>query len=380
MIDNPVVRRQIYAILIVLAFGSMVGRTWSIGPEASGGNDRSRWATVRALVDDGTFVIGQRQEFPGGGFQDTGVMMDRDFYTNDKVMNPDTKLFYSSKPPLLTVLLAGEYWLIKEVQGWSITANRAQVERTILTTFNCVPIAIMIVLIAWMAEQLGTTDWARLFVVAAACFATFVTTFAVVLNNHTIAACAVTAALASALRSGALRTSTNVVDGLVGKTPPGPWWAFIVAGFFAGFAGCMDLPAAAFAAGLGGLMLLRAPRRTLLAFVPAALVPVAALLATNYFALGQFSLAYSEFGGPWYDYPGSVWANIRPGEIDGAGKFETKGDYAFHTLVGHHGIFSLTPIFLFAIVGIVMAIVARSKASTAAPSTAPGSNFAPSRL
>ena len=112
------------------------------------------------------------------------------------------------------------------------------------------------------------------------------------------------------------------------------------------------------------------PRRTLLAFVPAALVPVVALLATNYFALGQFSLAYSEFGGPWYNYPGSVWAHIRPGEIDSAGKLETKGDYAFHTLVGHHGIFSLTPIFLFAIVGIVMAIVARSKASTDAPSTA----------
>ena len=183
-------------------------------------------------------------------------MMDRDFYTNDKVMNPDTKLFYSSKPPLLTVLLAGEYWLIKEVQGWTITANRAQVERTILTTFNCVPIAIMLVLIAWMAERLGTTDWAKLFVVAAACFATFVTTFAVVLNNHTVAA-AVTAALASALRSGALRPSISIVDGVVGKAPPGPWWSFVVAGFFAGFAGCMDLPAAALAAGLGGLMLLR---------------------------------------------------------------------------------------------------------------------------
>jgi hypothetical protein len=338
--DNPPLRRQVYAVLIVLAFGTMVGRTLSIGPEASGGNDRSRWATVRALVDNGTYVIGERDE---NGI-DSGIMTEQGWNTNDKVMNPDTRLFYSSKPPLLTTLLAGEYWLIKNLTGWTITTHRNQVQRTILITFNCVPLAIMIVLIAGMADRFGATDWGRIFVIAAASFATFLTTFAVVLNNHTVAAVAVTAAMAAALRSGALGNA---------PLPAGPWWAFVLAGFFAGFAACMDLPATAFATGLGGLMLLRAPRQTLLGFVPAALLPVAGLLVTNYVALGRLSLAYSEFGGPWYEYKDSVW--LRPSGIDAAGTFETQLDYALHTLIGHHGLFSLTPIFILSLAGIAMA-------------------------
>jgi hypothetical protein len=31
-------------------------------------NDRSRWATVHALVDDGTYVIGVREGTDEGGF------------------------------------------------------------------------------------------------------------------------------------------------------------------------------------------------------------------------------------------------------------------------------------------------------------------------
>jgi hypothetical protein len=358
--DDSSLRRQIYAILIALAFGTMVGRTLSIGPEASGGNDRSRWATVRALVDNGTYVIGQRDE---NGI-DTGIMTEQGWNTNDKVMDPESKLFYSSKPPLLPTMLAGEYWVIKKLTGWSITADRHQVQRTILITFNCVPIAVMIWLIAWMAERLGATDWGRLYVVAAAGFATFVTTFAVVLNNHTVAAWAVAAAVAAALRTGALGPTTTLANGVIEPTPPGPWWAFAGSGLAAGFAACTELPATAFAVGLGLLLLRRAPRHTLLAFVPAAAVSVIGLFATNYAAMGRLTLAYSEFGGPWYNYPGSVWANIKPGEIDGAGKFETKWDYALHTLVGHHGLFSLTPIFLFTLIGIVTAILPKRKPST----------------
>src|SRR5207253_3175166 len=77
-----------YAVLITVAAGAAVGRIFAVErvyepslhqtpganisgrsnwpaklPPASptfGSNDRSRWATVRALVDEGTFVIGQR--------------------------------------------------------------------------------------------------------------------------------------------------------------------------------------------------------------------------------------------------------------------------------------------------------------------------------
>ncbi len=356
--DPPPLRRQIYAVLIVLSFGMMVGRTLSVGPDASGGNDRSRWATVRALVDDGTYEIGRRD---ANGI-DSGIMTETKlgWNTNDKVMNPETNRFYSSKPPLLTTLLAGEYWVIKQLSGWTITTHRNQVQHTILIATNCLSLAIMLILIARMAERFGRTDWGRIYLVTTAGFATFLTTFAVVLNNHTVAAVAVTAAVAAALRARALSGAS---------LQAGPWWWFALAGFFAGFAACMDLPATAFAVGLGGLLLLQAPRKTMTAFLPAAAVPVAGLFVTNYLALGRLSLAYSEFGGPWYNYAGSVW--LHPSGIDSAGDFETKWDYALHTLVGHHGLFSLTPIFVLSLVGIVIAFMRFRARIADEPSPAP---------
>src|SRR5262249_17944177 len=155
------------------------------------------------------------------------------------------------------------------------------------------------------------------YVFAAGGFATFLTTFAVTFNNHTVATCCALFALYPAVR---IWYDSD-------RRP----WAFALAGFFAAFTACNELPAAAFAAALGLLLLWRAPRRTLLYFAPAAAVPVAAFLLTNYLALGQLRPAYSEFGGPWYEYEGSHWKQPpnqdKPG-IDWARLKEGRAVYA----------------------------------------------------
>ena len=82
---------------------------------------------------------------------------------------------------------------------------------------------------------------------------------------------------------------------------------------------------------------------------------------------------------PWYQYPGSVWNTIHPGEgrgIEFAKYDESRWVYAFHLLFGHHGWFSLTPINLLGAAGMVFALVvlvrrrATSWAVTAAGSLA----------
>jgi hypothetical protein len=51
----------------------------------------------------------------------------------------------------------------------------------------------------------------------------------------------------------------------------------------------------------------------------------------------------------WYDYPGTHWD---PATIDGIDRGEPSPlVYALHCLVGHHGLFSLTPIWLFSLAG-----------------------------
>jgi len=106
--------------------------------------------------------------------------------------------------------------------------------------------------------------------------------------------------------------------------------------------------------GLGLLLFVRFPRRTVLGFAPAALVPVAAMLMLNYAELGEWQPGYSKFGTEWYEYEGSHWRNLPDNSkrgIDWAKNKETKGAYAFHLLVGHHGWFSLTPIYLLGLGG-----------------------------
>ena len=72
-------------------------------------NDRSRWATVRALGDRGTFELDQVLASDDG----------RQWDSIDKVrhVGADGQLHsYSSKPPLLPVLVTGQYQVLK----WSL--------------------------------------------------------------------------------------------------------------------------------------------------------------------------------------------------------------------------------------------------------------------
>jgi hypothetical protein len=406
-------RQSVYMIFIVVVAGIVAGRILSVarvyephlfrGQDADdlrsiwpssrpepmpthGDNDRSRWDTIRALVDQGTYVIGERDPSRATSqnrYGDVGIISEDGWKTIDKVLQPETQKFYSSKPPFLATLLAGEYWLLKTVFGLSIVDQRWEVVRVILFTINWLPLVVYFFLLSRLVEEIGTTDWGRIFVFAAGCFGTFLIPFATTLNNHTVAACSALFALYPALRiwskisSGGSRIedrgsneSQLVVPALAGKEdrlkaelqatadppssnrPLSPW-LYIGSGFFAGFTACCELPAASFASGLLVAMLWQSPKRALAYFLPAAALPVIFFLVTNYLAFGSFIPIYSELGGPWYQYEGSHWKE-EPGQVKQGIDFqhENKIVYAFHWLLGHHGLFSLTPIFLFSIVGI----------------------------
>jgi hypothetical protein len=360
----------IYGLLITLAAGSVAGRIMAVSrlfephlfrsegddrdtrrgpwprtrPEPTpthGDNDRSRWDTVRALVDHGTYVIGHR-ESPEKDPHDSGIITEDGWKTIDKVLRPDTQDFYSSKPPFLATLVAGEYWLLKKLFGWSIVEQRWEVVRVVLLTVNWLPMIAYLAFLGRLLEQFGATDWGRLYVLGAACFGTLLTPFANTFNNHSVATCSALFALYPALQ---IWKNENV---------RGTW--FLWAGFFAGFTAANELPATAMVTSLFVLLLLRSAWRTMLLFVPAAAVPIAAFLYTNYLAIGQWRPAYDFFGTPWYEYLGSHW-KVEPDKpkfgIDWAYLTESRTTYGFHVLLGHHGLFSLFPIFLLSVAGVV---------------------------
>lgn len=304
-----------------------------------GANDRSRWATIRALVDHGTFAIGKRQFLDepdpqtGRRYRDTGIVAEDGWGAIDKVLHPKTKEFFSSKPPLLPTVLAGEYWLLQKLFGWDIARDTFEVVRTILVTVNVVPFVIYLVVLAKLAARFCLTAWAWVYALAFASFGTFVSTFLVSLNNHVVATCAVVFSLYPAMRI--------LYDGRQAG------WLYLVSGLWAGWMVANELPSAAWATALAVLLMTRSPMRTVAFYVPGAILPVAALLLVNYLAIGEWTPAYGKLQSEWYQYEGSHW--IRPRGIDGAQ--EPLPVYAFHFVLGHHGVLSLTPVFAFTLAG-----------------------------
>jgi hypothetical protein len=167
------------------------------------------------------------------------------------------------------------------------------------------------------------------------------TTFATTLNNHSLAAVTTLAAVYPVVMNDKLSLCDLAVSGV-----------------FAGLTACFELPGAALLAAMAAGVLWLTPRRALLAFVPAALLPVAAQAALNHAAVGDWRPVYEKIDGPWYRYEGSHWNRVgadRRG-IDFAGDSEKRPIYAFHLLLGHHGVFSLTPIWLLSALGLAQSL------------------------
>ena len=435
--DSPAVsshlRWSAYTLLIVTALATMTGRVLSVrsatGESAAlSANDRSRWATIRSLVDHRTYTI-------DAALQERILTPDkkrraRPWRTIDMVKHrgPDGKEhFYSSKPTLLPTLLAGEYWLLKQWIGSDLLKQPFYFMRIMLLVSNVLPFGLYLFLLARYVERHGTSDWGRLFVVATAAFGTFLTTYAVTLNNHLPAAISVFIALLCAIpiyRDGAR-----------------DWYLFAVAGFASAFVVANELPGLSFFCAISVALLWKAPARTCLAYLPAALVVLAGIFSTNSIAHQSLRPPYMHRGdGPlltsvpqtdlnidalqaapqpisatlrdslavaglelsrettlalspepnrlvlfdpqteqryavrmtenldvhawdhWYEYEWtdehsgrtytSYWTE---GEKQGIDRGEqSQLAYALNVTVGHHGILSLTPIWLLSVVGVVV--------------------------
>ncbi len=109
-------------------------------------NDRSRWCTVRALVEPDMRV-------EGAPYAIDKVIQDPNWDTIDMVKH-DGHL-YSSKPPLMATLMAGIYWIIYHVTGMSLATHPFIVGRIMLVIINVIPLAISFILLA----GIGRTLW-----------------------------------------------------------------------------------------------------------------------------------------------------------------------------------------------------------------------------
>ena len=302
-------------------------------------NDRSRWLTIRSLVEKGTYEVDDFFREPRWDSIDMVSHKGRD----------GEQHYYSSKPPLLATLLAGEYWLIHKLTGHTLGSHPYEIGRFMLLSFNIPLMLLMFYLVAKLAEQLGTGNWGRLFVVATATMATLLTTFANTLNNHIWGAASAAVAIYCYVKIAR------------GERTSG--WTFFLCGLATAFTFANELPAASLLALLGLFLLVRDWKRTLMFGVPGVAVVLAAYFGTNYIAHDTLIPPYAHRSQTdpekdWYTYSyekdgrviQSYWQNRQGIDI---GEPEV-GTYIFHCLIGHHGIFSLTPVWILAMAGLGM--------------------------
>ncbi|MFK7779386.1 MAG: hypothetical protein QM501_14875 [Gimesia sp.] len=316
LIGSRNLRWFVYVLLLTVTLGQGLAAILNSAPLQSA-NDRSRWCTVWSLVEQNTYQIDTINERAG-------------WSSIDKVRHQEH--FYSSKPPLLPTLVAGLYWTIKSTTGLNLNQNLYDVAHLILVMVNLIPMLIALVLICVMVERYAQKEFTRYFVVTASCFATLLTPFLLTLNNHSIAASCAVFSLYPFMRI--------LLDQEHKKR------YFLLAGFFAMLTCCNELPAALFGLIVFGFLFKTNPRLTCLVFIPAALIPLIGFFATNYAATGSWKPFYLYYGTEKYLYEHrgvpSYWKN--PQGLDR--NLDSPLVYFFHCTFGHHGIFSLSPIYL----------------------------------
>lgn len=338
-------------ILILAATGLIFAAILQAAPLQSA-NDRSRWATVWSLVERGTFQIDEVDSYA-------------QWSTIDKVRYRTNESepwhFYSTKPPLLSVIVAGVYAAERWTLGYGLFNDTALVTRLLLLVVNGLPFWLALRSLRRCLMLLDVSLSVRMFVLAVAGFGSMLNPYLTTLNNHTPAAAtamfAITAAVEILTNRRRAHTAVNPASetgATLNSARPGR--LFVALGFFASLTCCFELPAALPGVLSFALAMMIDRRLTLTRYVPAAVIPLAAFFITNWMATGGVKPFYATYGSETYVYEHngipSYWTN--PRDLDA--NQETPLVYLFHCVLGHHGLLSLTPVLFLSVVGWFIAL------------------------
>lgn len=321
--SNSFAPRALLAVIVVAAAAIHTVRILH-APALQSANDRSRWCTVWSLLERGTYQIDEIRQRHGW---DTIDLVRVDGH------------FYSTKPPLLSTWVSGVTWLVQRATGWTLQDQPQPVTALTLLIVNGVPFVLMLTWLAgWLVRTCSSTLTAAT-VLTVAAFGTLWSPFLCTLNNHAVAACGAFVGALCWLEAD--RASSRI----------GRFALFAAWGLAAMWTACHDLPAALLTLLFAWQAWRRDRAATLYAFLPAAALPATAFLATNLLAFGTWRPAYAGYGGETYLFihegAPSYW--LLPQGVDR--NLDSPLTYLLHSTIGHHGWFSLTPVWLIAIWG-----------------------------
>lgn len=309
------------ALLVCLAVSAAV--TLSMLQTETHTNSSSRMATVESLVSRGTFAI------DGSPFSNTV----------DRVLIDGRS--YSSKPPVLSVLAAGAYRAFSRITGVTFASDPSASIAFVNIITGVLPYLLMVYFFyRFMIELFGHGRTATLGLIVFS-FNFIGLGYATDINNHTPAAACLLISFFLAFR---IRNR--------GDSGTGSW---LLSGFLAGLASTFEFWGGLFAVSFAVYLFVHDPRRTLLVFVPAAAFPVAVHFILSVLSTGSLLPVYLR--GDLYLFRDGYWTD--PVGIDALN--QPKYIYFFNILLGHHGLFSMTPVFILAVWSMVKTVRDRGK-------------------
>lgn len=314
---------QTHFVATLMMLTSLVMVLWNL-QDASlrNANTASRYATIESLVDYGTYFIDDSQYV----------------HTIDKKKVGDH--YISSKPPLLPTYGAGVYWVYQKLTGQTIAENEGNVVRLVTFFTSFLSHAVFLIYLYRFCLTFFRRRLTVLVTTAAGCFSFLGVAYATAINNHSIGATLALVGLFHAYRAG--------------KGSPG-YKDWILAGFWLGVNGAVDLTCLAFVPTVGLYLLLKDWRKALVAFGFAALPGLLSLSLLNYHITGSIKPFYSNselqnFSDNYFKYHRSGIDALR----------EPKHIYAWNVLLGHHGVFSMTPLLGFGLYELIRHIKNRT--------------------
>lgn len=250
-------------------------------------NDRSRWSAIAALTQEGRWEIDTIVEIldsKGKSKLWNTIDMVRHRGEDGKEHS------YSSKPPLLTLMLAAVtkpvMMVVHAIRGKQLTEDPFLVGRIVLVLVNLIPLALWWCFLHRWLERHIPIPWTRMIILSLAIWGTYLSTFTVTLNNHIHGAIFFSISLAFAWQiMRAAQASAKA-----------PWLAWMFLGSSAAMTVACELPALAWAAAIGAIVFLADWRRMLLGFGLGSGLIAAAFLLTNYWAHGDLRPPYSHRG------------------------------------------------------------------------------------
>lgn len=273
------------------------------------GNDASRFAQIEALVD----------------YKQESIDVSRYRWTIDRVTIAGRD--YSNKPPLLALMGAGVYMVIKTVTGMTLALNENIVVYLLNLFLAVLPTAWLVARFHRALECYAAPGAQQLATMALAA-GTILTSFSTTLNNHTVSAVLIFVACEAAWSGRGL-----------------------AAGAWVALATCIDIvPGLVFAAPLAVMVWDLGGWRGLLRFLSVLGVGATVFVAVNLWIVG------SPF--PPKMVPGAVDHSSRVAASVAGILLPESWGYPFAALFGWHGFFSVSPVLLLGLIGMVCAMCA----------------------